>query len=307
MTAGIDLKHALVALDQSQASEVMVECLSKFEQFGTHKFTLFTSVSVPYPGGLSSGSEEQYREQMREYEKRLEPLNIDIETDIQFKVNGYVPSEILNAAKEHNTDYIIIANRGHNKFRELLLGSTVTELLQRCELPVYLINLSVTDEEALDQRKLYCVKSCADSLKRILHPTDFSPTANRAFEQLCELAPEKTEQISLLHVQASGRKGVDDPEQLEKFDAEDHEKLTEYKKRLEKLTDAEIIISINYGSPTAKILAEAEERSSTMIMLGSQGRGYVEDLFIGGVSLNVIRQSKIPVLTIPANRYPEDK
>ncbi|MGF1668963.1 MAG: universal stress protein [Balneolaceae bacterium] len=306
MTKSSDLKHALVALDHSQASDIMVECLKQFEQFGTEKFTLFTSVPVSYPGGLSTGSEKQYHEKMSEFEKKLKPLKLVVETDIQFKINGYVPSEILRAAKKHKSAYIIIANRGYNKFRELLLGSTVTELLQRCHLPVYLINLSVTDDEDMNNRKLYCVKSCADSLKRIFHPTDFSPTANRAFNQICKLVSDKTEKISMLHVQAAGRPGVEDPEQLEKFDREDTKRLQERKKQLEKLTDADIEIFIEYGSPSDKILAGADKTSSTMIILGSQGRGYVEDLFLGGVCLNVIRRSTIPVLTIPAHRNQND-
>ncbi|MEX2347380.1 MAG: universal stress protein [Balneolaceae bacterium] len=39
--------------------------------------------------------------------------------------------------------------------------------------------------------------------------------------------------------------------------------------------------------------------------LGSQGRGYVNDLFLEGVSLQVIRKAKIPVLTVPAERSNE--
>lgn len=302
MTNNIVLKHAFVALDQSQASDVIVDCLPKFEQFGTEKFTLFTSVSVSYPNGISSASEQQYRQKMNDYKEKLQPFNIQVESDIQFKINGYAPAKILRAAKDQKADYIIIANRGYSKFRELLLGSTVTELLQRSDLPIYLVNLSVTDDYDIDQRKVFCVKSCDDSLKRILHPTDFSPTADRAFNLLCELARNKTERISLLHVQADGRPGVDDPNQLKTFDEEDKRELHQRKEHLEKITDAEVKYSIDYGSPTERILNATESESATMIVLGSQGRGYVKDLFLGGVSLNVIRRSKIPVLTMPAHR-----
>ncbi|MEX2604688.1 MAG: universal stress protein [Gracilimonas sp.] len=306
MTKKSNLKKALVALDQSQASDVMIECLSQFQQFGTHSFTLFTSVPVSYPGGLSSSEEEQYRERMEKYEKSLKSLDAEIETDIWFSINAYSPTEILKAAKEHEADYIILGNRGHNKFRELLLGSTATELLQRSALPVYLINMSVSDHSDINERKYFCVKSCSDSLKRILHPTDFSPTADRAFDQLTKLVSDKTENITLLHVQASGRPGVDDPKQLKKFDEIDIKRLEKRKEKLRKLIDGDIDITIGYGSPTENILTKADETSSTMIILGSQGRGFVEDLFLGGVCLNVIRLANIPVLTVPAKRDQED-
>jgi len=221
-------------------------------------------------------------------------------------INAYAPVQILNAAEETGADFIIIGNRGYNKFKEFLLGSTATELLQRCHLPVYLINLSVSGEEALEDRKLYCVKSCRDSLKHILLPIDFSKTSLRALEVVKSLASEITERITLLHVQASGRPGVDDPEQLQKFNETDSKRLKKLKSNLEETTGATVDTVIKYGSPVQQILHTAEESDASMIVMGSQGRGYVSDLFLGGVSLQVIRKSSIPVLTIPADRNGED-
>jgi len=301
----LNFKHALVALDQSDASDIIIDCLGYFKQFGTKKFTLFTSVSVSYPGGLSQKSEERFSEKLEEYRQRLEPLGIEIETEAAFKTNAYAPTQILNAANEHQADFIIIANRGYNKFREFLLGSTATELLQRCDLPVYLINLSVSDETNVEDRKLYCVKSCQQSLHHIFYPTDFSSTADRAFSVLKNLVSEKTENITLLHVQATGRPGVDDPDQLEEFDKIDMKRLDSLKKELQPTSNAEIEILIRHGSPSKQILENAEMFGATMIILGSQGRGYVSDLFLGGVSLQVIRKAHIPVLTVPADRNNE--
>lgn len=301
----LTFEHALVALDQSEASEIITDCLAHFEKFGTRKFTLFTSVSVSYPGGIGSIDEESYKNRLEQYKEKLTPFGFEIETSVDFGINAYAPVKILDTAKEQKADYIIIANRGHNKYRDLLLGSTATELLQRCELPVYLINLSVSDETELEDRKLYCIKSCKESLTNILHPTDFSPVANRAFQVVKKLAPGLTRKINILHVQASGRPGVNDPEKLKGFDKEDTFSLKDLKTDLEKVTDAEIDIRIRYGSPVKQILENAEANDSTMIIMGSQGRGYVSDLFLGGVSLQVIRKSKIPILTIPADRSKE--
>lgn len=303
----ITFNHALVALDQSDASDIIIDCLGYFKQFGTKNFTLFTSVSVSYPGGLSKKSEERYREKLEEYRQRLKPLGIEIETEARFKTNAYAPTQILNAAKEHQADFIIIANRGYNKFREFLLGSTVTELLQRCDLPVYLINLSVSEESNVEDRKLYCVKSCRQSLQHIFYPTDFSSTADRAYSVLKNLISDKIEKVTMLHVQASGRPGVEDPGQLEEFDKIDMKRLDSLKKDLQANTKADIEIMICHGSPSKQILDNAEMAGASMIILGSQGRGYVSDLFLGGVSLQVIRKAHIPVLTIPADRNKENK
>lgn len=296
-------KHALVALDQSDASDIIVNCLNHFKQFGTQKFTLFTSLSNSYPGGLDSENrKKRYQDQLTEYKRKLAPFDVEIDTVVWMKPNAYAPTQILKAAKEYGTGYIIIANRGYNRLREFLLGSTATELLQRCDLPVYLINLSVTDDHNADERKMYCAISCRDSLQHILHPTDFSPNAIRAFEVLKQLSKGMTDKITLLHVQATGRPGVDDPEQLREFDKKDYKTLEGLKINLQEIGIPNVDIRIEHGSPVRHILDTAETTGATMIILGNQGRGYVSDLFLGGVSLQVIRKSSIPALTIPARR-----
>ncbi|MDZ7720173.1 MAG: universal stress protein [Balneolaceae bacterium] len=302
----LNFDHALVALDQSEASDIITDCLAHFKKYGTQKFTLYTSVSIPYPGGIGSADEESYKKKLEKYKEKLEPHDFEVEAKVDIGINAYSPVQIMEAAKKAGADYIIIGNRGYNKFREFLLGSTATELLQRCPLPVYLINLSVSEESALEERKLYCVKSCRDSLQHILLPIDFSSTSLRAFDVVKSFSRKDTKQITLLHVQASGRPGVDDPDRLREFDEEDSAHLAKLKTDLESATQTSVNTIIKYGSPVKQILDIADEIDANMIIMGSQGRGYVSDLFLGGVSLQVIRKTKIPVLTVPADRTNED-
>ncbi|MCC5942592.1 MAG: universal stress protein [Balneolaceae bacterium] len=298
----LKFKHALVALDQSEASEIIVDSLASFKKFGTEKFTLFTSANVPYPGGLDSTELENYRHKLDIYKLHLETNGFDVVTEVREKINSYTPVEILNAAHDAEADYIIIANRGHNKLKELLLGSTATELLQRCDLPVFLIKLDVSDQSEMSDRKLYGMISIQKSQDRILFPTDFSTTSDRAFETLKMLAGN-AKNVDILHVQATGRPGMNDPKRVEEFDRTDTERLKELKAELEDVSDAEISVKVRYGSAITQIIDFAESVDSTMIVMGSQGRGYVSDLFLGGVSHQVIRKAKVPVLTIPAIRF----
>jgi nucleotide-binding universal stress UspA family protein len=298
----IDFHHALVALDQSEASEIIVNCLAHFRQFGTRKLTLFTSVSIPYPGGLAPEDETRYKGKLDRYREKLEAQGFEVSTVVRLKINAYAPFQIIDAAKEHRAGYIIIASRGYSKYRELLLGSTVTEVLQRCTLPVYLINISVSDEPEPEKRTFSCVRLCRDSLQNILFPTDFSPISQRAFDVLKMVAPAATRKVTLLHVQASGRPGVDDPETLKSFDKTDSGRLNTLKASLREVSGAVVQVKIAYGSPVKQILEHADDDESTMIIMGSQGRGYVSDLFLGGVCLQVIRNASIPVLIVPKDR-----
>ncbi|TVR16698.1 MAG: universal stress protein [Balneolaceae bacterium] len=298
---GLKFKHALVALDQSEASDLIADSLSAFKQLGTSKFTLFTSVSISYPGSLSSKKKSNLENKLNIYKLHLATHGFDVNTEVRAAINAYTPEQILKAAHDSGANYIIMANRGYNKLRELLLGSTATELLQRCDLPVYLMKLSVSDESEMSERRYSAMTAGRKSLEKILFPTDFSTTSDRAFEVVKEFGA-KAVIIDILHVQATGRSGMNDPKMLEQFDRTDTERLRELQFELRELTNAEVSIKVRYGAAVNQILEQAENSGSTLIVMGSQGRGYVEDIFMGGVCHQVVRKSPIPVLTIPAHR-----
>ncbi len=298
----LQFKHALVALDQSEAGKIIVECLQHFHKFGTEKITLVTSVSVPYPGGLAGISEKQIRDTIESYKTIVERQGYSVDADVRFNINSYAPGEIIDAAREHVADFLIIGSRGHSKVHDLLLGSTASETMQRSSLPVYMIKINATQEKELENRKLFCARACRDSLQHILFATDFSATAERAFEALKQLTGEHTQRITLMHVQSMGRIGTDDPRKLEGYNAVDLERLEQRKRILATYTDARLDSKVCYGSTAYEILREADVSNATLILMGSQGRGYVRELFLGGVTYKVARQSKVPVLTISALR-----
>jgi hypothetical protein len=52
----------------------------------------------------------------------------------------------------------------------------------------------------------------------------------------------------------------------------------------------------------AEITRSIGERNAHLVVMGSQGRGFVKELFLGSVSHNVARHSDAAVLLIPAKR-----
>lgn len=73
------------------------------------------------------------------------------------------------------------------------------------------------------------------------------------------------------------------------------------KERLVKKGATNVEIKIPYGNPTQEILNESKN-GYTLITMGSQGRGFINELFLGSVSHNVARSSGVAVLLIPALR-----
>jgi nucleotide-binding universal stress UspA family protein len=89
---------------------------------------------------------------------------------------------------------------------------------------------------------------------------------------------------------------------LEEFNQIDSERLERMRQKLMQCGAASVEFEIPYGSPTALILNWARNGLFSLVMMGSQGRGFFEEVFLGSVSHSVARLAPLPVLFIPALR-----
>lgn len=65
--------------------------------------------------------------------------------------------------------------------------------------------------------------------------------------------------------------------------------------------DVETIdIELRYGIPYMEILKAMSDLKPTLLVMGTQGRGFMRELFVGSVSQYVARRSWIPVILVPA-------
>jgi nucleotide-binding universal stress UspA family protein len=297
-------KHAIVALDLSEASELIIDCVPHLKKFGTEKITLVTVVPIPFSGERREFTTDDQRRKLKAYKKKLEEKGFEVRFEIRSGVHFYPPTEILSEAEECGADYVVIANRGHSKVQEMLLGSTATEVLQRSPLPVYLINVEVEwHDDNTEERKLVLSQSSEKSLNHIMYATDFSDTADRAFEVVKVLeSAGLVKQISMVHVQGHHYLALSDPASLEDLTEKNREQLDEMRNSLSDYTREDAKIIITFGTPAKEIVTAAEDNGATMLVMGSQGKGFMEKFFLGGVSNQVTRISKLPVLLVPAER-----
>lgn len=297
-------KHAIVALDLSEASELIMECVPHLKKFGTEKITLVTVVPVPYSGKKAEFNTDDQRQTLKAYKKRLETEGFDVHFEIRSGVHFYPPTEILNEAENCGADYVVLANRGHSKVQEMLLGSTASEVLQRSPLPVYLINVEVAwNDDDTNKRKLVLSQSAEKSLDHIMYATDFSETAHRAFDVVKYFEGSgMAKKVSIIHIQGHHYMALSDPATFEDVTQKNREQLDKLRNELSDHTREDSEIIITFGTPAKEIVSAAEQNNATMLVMGSQGKGYIEKFFIGGVSTQVTRISRIPILLIPADR-----
>ncbi len=144
-----------------------------------------------------------------------------------------------------------------------------------------------------------CAAGKCDFLDHVLYPTDFSDNAEHAFTYVQAVVKSGARRVTLLHVQDKTRLGKHLEHRLEEFNEIDRGRLERLKDQLEENGATDVRIELPYGAPTAEILGRAREGRASLVVMGSQGRGLIGDLFVGSVSHNVARHAEAPVLLIP--------
>lgn len=169
-------------------------------------------------------------------------------------------------------------------------------------------------------------------IKRILYATDLSENARYAFAYAVNLANLYGASITLLHVldevPESLDKGVVGYISAERWEEIKRQQVQEAKetltrKKREYMPIREVLgqfcedvksshsdqdfladeILVTRGNPVDEILAQAEERTCDIIVMGTQGHGIIEEALLGSTARRVVRQSKKPVLVV---RLPEE-
>jgi nucleotide-binding universal stress UspA family protein len=123
-----------------------------------------------------------------------------------------------------------------------------------------------------------------------------------AFRHIREMAAAGVEKITLLHVQDKSRISPHLESRIEEFNRLDDARLKGMKDLLEREGKTEVSTVVKYGSPSLEILRLVEDMDIKLVVMGSQGRGYVKEFFLGSVSQNIARLSPSSVLLIPTRR-----
>ena len=141
------------------------------------------------------------------------------------------------------------------------------------------------------------------SPRSILVPTDFSEAANAAKAYATGLADSFGATLHILNVipdpLAMGW-GVDTaylPQLLERTERTVREQL-EGALRPEERAKFRAQVAVETGAPVDRIIEYAEKNRIDLIVMGTQGRGTVERMWIGSVTQGVLRRASCPVVSV---------
>ncbi len=278
-------RRALVSMDLSPATEALVASLPGLKDYGVEEIVLVhVAKPVSYPVSQSIAQVEALRQRLGRLKESLERAGFAVEVDVPI---GAPAVEVAREAEERNADVVVLGSRSHSRAREAFIGSVAWEVVRRSKVPVLLqrIEASRPDPEgALELR----ISGLPD---RVVHPTDFSPVAERAFTWVEGLARRNVAEFILLHVHAVGD---------ETARTEARAQLEGLAERLRAAGAAQVKLELRGGSPSEEILSLGGRNPDHLVVMGTHGKGFFPGIVLGSESRQVVRRAAAPVLLVPA-------
>jgi nucleotide-binding universal stress UspA family protein len=294
------LSNILVATDLSEASNQVLECVKGLRRVGARQAVLVHVLDVRHVGGLYLALKKLRLPDMEAQKSALEKAGLETEVEIPYGLPYY---EINRLAREHGCGLIVIGSHGDSPIKGMLLGSVAHSLLENAVFPILLVRSEITEAGDLSCSRVVC----QDLFHHILHPTDFSDVAERAFQYLEKVVSETKSAVTLLHVQDKTRLDPHLKHRLEEFNRTDTVRLERRREHLLSRGASAVAIEVLYGSPKALILERARRKDFSLILMGTQGRGYIHEIVLGSVAHSVARHAPLPVLFVPVMRSEGDK
>lgn len=141
---------------------------------------------------------------------------------------------------------------------------------------------------------------------RILHPTDFSRTAEKARHLALAMAERLGGDVHVIYVQqrfeTEPRRYLQptpdalNPEAVRRLDEARADEVRRIQERLKHLAADGGSWELRWGHPVTEVLDSA--RTCELIVMGAHGANRIDTFFLGGVAGRVVRRTEVPVLTV---------
>lgn len=145
----------------------------------------------------------------------------------------------------------------------------------------------------------------SDQIETILFPTDFTEDAEQAYTYALEIAKKTGASLHLFHA-------IEEPynyamrieeivENKKNSAVETFQQMMEGARDSEEYRKLAIYSEVKRSSPLPAIIAKAEEIDADLIVVGTKGESSIKRILFGNVTSQLLLESTIPVLTVPAN------
>lgn len=209
------------------------------------------------------------------------------------KVKGFSAGQvILDYAKEHDTDLIVMGTHGRRGPARMFLGSVTEEVIRQAYCPV----LTLRSRER---------PPAGEAMEKILVPIDFSEHSKSALSYAREIAALYGSSLQLIHVIEepvypyfyAPAGGFSMAHQLEELRVKTDEALDKLvgESQGPEVPYEKFVVS---GRPAIEITRIADEQNSDMIVIATHGLSGLERLLVGSTAEQVVRLATCPVFSV---------
>jgi nucleotide-binding universal stress UspA family protein len=231
-------------------------------------------------------------EQLNSYAEYLRSEGIEVKIAIEI---GSLVSQIMRIGKKERVSLIVAGRQKRSRLGDLFMGSTTNRIVREATVPVWVTKYhSVTEIEGQLVERF-----CVNIFQKILYAVDWSPSTDRVEEYLPFLRQLGASEVVIVHI-------ADDPmkralrgndETQESIDVKT-EKLESLEQVLQEKGFHAKVYLLAEGNTYKAINRIATEEDVSLIIMGSQGKGFLDGILGGSVSQRVIERSEKPVLVV---------
>jgi nucleotide-binding universal stress UspA family protein len=285
-------EKVVMATDFSAAWDEIVSCGGELSHLGCSSVIL-THVITPNFFRLSPEELRQQAEpRLAQQRRQLEDQGLQVRVEILVGLPG---SSLNEVARKHDASLVVIGSHGKSRWREGVLGSFASAVCHNIQFPTLMLPVRVS----ASGQPAACLWRCTDLLGHLLLPTDFSQPAAQALVYVELLVPRGVARVTLVHAWQVPPLEFYEPGLPERVEAAARNSLEILEHRLEAAGVPRVDSRLIPGHPISVILEMLQAADVSLIVLGTQGRGFVAEIFLGSVAHNITRVAPCPILLIP--------
>ncbi|MGV8145434.1 MAG: universal stress protein [Alkaliphilus sp.] len=272
----------LIALDFSSHSELLLNCVDEFREMGLKEIVLVHVIDIRIGESAAAISHLKAEERLKSMAENFDCQGVKVKMFIPV---GFATAEILHIARVEKVSMILIGSRGKSVFKEVMLGSTVFDVIRTAKTPI-LIEKYTRDEDGV------LANANSRKLNKLLLPVDFSGCSYKIIGKVKEMK-SVTKEIILLSVLEQAETAISSEEAKKEYE----ESLKKMACKFEELGISTKII-VKEGVASKHIVEVAEEENVGSIVMGTRGRGLIRTLLVGSTSDAVVRTASKAVILV---------
>jgi nucleotide-binding universal stress UspA family protein len=273
----MDIKSILVPVDFSPPARVALDHSIAFARKFRARLAVLNVVEAFWDVMYTSKAEiarieGQHRAQtLRMLSALVAPEDLD---DLHYRLlirAGMIEDEISAAIREDGFDAVVMGTHGRGLIGRTLIGSVTQHMLRRVTVPVMTV----------------CHVSGTPKFDRILFATDLSAGSDQGFRSVLELASNMRSNLSIVHVVETSDRIEEARSQLNQWAAHGVR------------AQMEIETLLREGDPVEAIFSATEDVAGDMIVITVRRKGLLARVILGAVAERIVRESHLPVFSIP--------